>query len=315
MATKQTREKRVGSKSSTARTEPKVKERPATRAKASPATKEKTGSEPGTHTKAALGRKVGERADVPDAKTKAPARKATSSTKKAARQTRQGSAAAKAAAPTAAAGKTAHNGHARTSKSPTGSPRGGRGVHESNGKAKGRAKGHEHVPAMTRESAEHGSTRTGQKSSRSETEEMVFLRLFEALDSHARERGIGHVVQDPRFDWGEEAGAELRPDLAFVSFDRWAAYRKVPRELTWHVVPDLVVEIVRGAEETVPISDWLEHYFQAGVNRVWVVYPDQGKIHDHDSLSSSRVINRKQTLDGGPVLPGFEIAMGELAAD
>jgi hypothetical protein len=153
---------------------------------------------------------------------------------------------------------------------------------------------------------------TPRKAVRSPQAEQVFLRLFEALDAHAKSQRIGHVAQDPQFDWGEAGNQELNPDLAFVSFDRWAPYRHVPKELPWHVVPDLVVEIVRGSEHTEPISTWLEHYFQAGVNRVWVVYPDQLKIHDHDSLASSRVINSDQTLDGGSILPGFQMSVKAL---
>lgn len=155
---------------------------------------------------------------------------------------------------------------------------------------------------------------TQRKAGRSPQAEQVFLSLFEALDAHAKSQGIGHVVQDAQFDWGETGNQELSPDLAFVSFDRWAPYRHVPKELTWHVVPDLVVVIVRGSEQTEPISTWLDHYFHAGVNRVWVVYPDQPKIHDHDSLTSSRVLDREQTLDGGSILPGFQMPVKALIA-
>jgi len=107
----------------------------------------------------------------------------------------------------------------------------------------------------------------------------------------------------------------FNPDLAFISFDRWAAYRHVPKGLTWHVVPDLVVEIIRRSEQTEPISALLDHYFRAGVNRVWMVYPDQLKIHDHDSLSSARVLDRDQSLDGGSVLPGFQLPLKELLTE
>jgi hypothetical protein len=53
----------------------------------------------------------------------------------------------------------------------------------------------------------------------------------------------------------------------------------------------------------------------AGVNRVWVVYPDQLEIHDHDSLSSSRVLDRNQSLDRGGVLPGFQLPLKELLTE
>ena len=123
------------------------------------------------------------------------------------------------------------------------------------------------------------------------------------------------MAKDAQFAWGETGNQELHPDLAFVSFARWAPYRHVPRDLTWHVVPDLVVEIVRGSEQTEPISTWLDHYFQAGVNRVWVVYPDQLQIHDHDSLASSRVLDHDKVLDGGSVLPGFRLPLKELLTE
>ena len=155
---------------------------------------------------------------------------------------------------------------------------------------------------------------TQRKAVRSTRAEEIFLSLFEALEAHAKSQGIGQVAQDAQFDWGETGNQELSPDLAFVSFERWAAYRHVPKDLTWHVVPDLVVEIVRESEETEPISMWLEQYFHAGVNRVWVVYPDQLKIHDHESLSSSRIIDRDQTLDGGTILPGFQMPVKAMAA-
>jgi len=163
--------------------------------------------------------------------------------------------------------------------------------------------------------AEATTPGTQRKAARSQQAERIFLSLFEALDAHAKSQGIGHVAQDAQFDWGEAGNQELQPDLAFISFDRWAAYRHVPKGLTWHVVPDLVVEIIRRSEQTEPISALLDHYFRAGVNRVWMVYPDQLKIHDHDSRSSARVLDRDQSLDGGSVLPGFQLPLKELLTE
>ena len=163
--------------------------------------------------------------------------------------------------------------------------------------------------------AEATTPGTQRKAARSQQAERIFLSLFEALDAHAKSQGIGHVAQDAQFDWGEAGNQELQPDLAFISFDRWAAYRHVPKGLTWHVVPDLVVEIIHRSEQTEPISALLNHYFRAGVNRVWMVYPDQLKIHDHDSLSSARVLDRDQSLDGGSVLPGFQLPLKELLTE
>jgi hypothetical protein len=154
------------------------------------------------------------------------------------------------------------------------------------------------------------------KPSRSDSEDMMFQRLFANLDAFARQHNHGQVVADQQFEWGlgEEVDTTgLNPDLAFVSYERWAPYRNVPRGHTWHVVPELVVEIVRESEHTLPIGSWLDAYFRSGVRRVWVVYPHQLKIHDYESLSTSRVIDRKDQLDGGDVLPGFRLAVRDLA--
>ena len=72
-----------------------------------------------------------------------------------------------------------------------------------------------------------------------------------------------------------------------------------------------MVEIVRGSKQTQTISEWLDHY-APGVNRVWVIYPDQLKVHDHDSLASSRVLDHNQTLEGGAILPGFQMPVKAL---
>ena len=123
---------------------------------------------------------------------------------------------------------------------------------------------------------------------------------------------MGHVAQDALFDWGESTEQELHPDLAFVSFERWAPYRHVPTPHIWHVIPDLVVQVKRALEPADRVRSCLEGYFQAGVRRVWVVDPDKGKIHDHESPSSARALGRGQVIDGGEVLPGFEFPVGEV---
>ena len=117
---------------------------------------------------------------------------------------------------------------------------------------------------------------------------MIASALRQAMESHAHAHSLGHVTRDARFDWGEIENPELHPDLAFVSFDRWAAYRHVPTALTWHVVPDLVVEVLDDAEKTEEIGPRLSDYFKAGVNRVWVVYPRDMRVFDYQSASEYR---------------------------
>ena len=137
-------------------------------------------------------------------------------------------------------------------------------------------------------------------------------KLRDALEAYARDHGQGQVAGDTQLDWGDVETKTLNPDLAFVSYERSAPYRHVPKSLTWHVVPDLVVEIIRKSEQTEQISLWLDAYFRSGVRRVWVVYPDHSKVHDHELLSSARMLDREDAIDGGDILPGFRLAVREL---
>jgi len=164
----------------------------------------------------------------------------------------------------------------------------------------------------TSQRAEHAPREEGSAAPRSESESQIVQRLFSALDECAKSRGMGHVAQDALFDWGESTEQELHPDLAFVSFERWAPYRHVPTPHIWHVVPDLVVQVKRKSEPADRLGSCLECYFQSGVRRGWVVDPDKGKIHDHESPSSARALGHGQVIDGGEVLPGFEFPVGEV---
>jgi hypothetical protein len=153
------------------------------------------------------------------------------------------------------------------------------------------------------------------KAPRSPDEESILKSVFEALELHATSFRLGHVAADAQFDWGEEIEApQLHPDLAYVSFERWAAYRTIPQQLTWHVVPELVIEIRRSASQQREEQIRLGDYFRAGVKRVWLVDPAHVKVHDHDSPTSSRTIDRHHSIDGGEILPGFSFPVAQLAA-
>ena len=179
------------------------------------------------------------------------------------------------------------------------------------------------VPAALPSTERHKEPREkprdpGRPRSRSEPAEAVrangpdLLGPFQALESHGRAHNLGHVARESQFHWGEVENPNLRPDLAFISFERWAAYRKVPTALTWHVVPDLVVEFITEDEKTEEFGTRLDDYFKAGVSRVWVVYPEL-RIFDYKSPSEYQILSRDQSIDGGAILPGFQIPIKELA--
>jgi Uma2 family endonuclease len=140
----------------------------------------------------------------------------------------------------------------------------------------------------------------------------VATLLGSYLEVFARTNGIGRVLGETLFDLRPAVSQERRPDLALVSFDRWPRHRRVPSSSSWGVVPDLAVEVISTSNLATEVMAKLEEYFKAGVVRVWVIYPDQFRIYDYDSPSSVRILGRGQSVDGGALLPGFQLALTDL---
>jgi hypothetical protein len=153
--------------------------------------------------------------------------------------------------------------------------------------------------------ADAGST-TASFPEASALENHVVKALFDSLEAHVAANGLGHVVGPKQFDLGETEPTGRLPDIAFVSFDRWAQYRRVPGHDRWHVAPDLLVQVVRKGELPEDFTTQFGECFQAGVRRVWLLFPDKQEARVYESATDVRTLKPDQAIDGGDVLPGYE---------
>src|SRR5215813_6503808 len=102
--------------------------------------------------------------------------------------------------------------------------------------------------------------------------------LTEALRSFARQHHLGRAVQEILFDLGAAMQRKRRPDVAFVSYERWPPQQRVPRTEAWSVVPNLAVEIVSPTDRADDLVNKVTEYFCAGVERVWVIFLAQEHV-------------------------------------
>jgi Uma2 family endonuclease len=110
-----------------------------------------------------------------------------------------------------------------------------------------------------------------------------------------------------------QAGLERRPDVAFVSYRRWPASRKIPKQAAWDVVPDLAIEVVSPTNTASGVIGKVGEYFRAGVDRVWIVYPREAEVHIREAGKKEVLIRELgDTFEGGAILPGFSIPVGKL---
>ncbi|MFO0889736.1 MAG: Uma2 family endonuclease [Isosphaeraceae bacterium] len=151
--------------------------------------------------------------------------------------------------------------------------------------------------------------------------EKLYLGVFEtwiasALSGYFHEtdelRRKGRLLRESLFILGAAGTLKRRPDLAFVSYERWPRNRPVPKADAWDVIPDLAIEVISPSNGASEVLIKINHYFQAGVRAVWVVYPNEEMVYLYRSPTDVTVLTRSGTLEAQDVLPGFRLPLDRL---
>jgi Uma2 family endonuclease len=121
----------------------------------------------------------------------------------------------------------------------------------------------------------------------------------------------GEAFHEMLFRLRTDPKLDRRPDVAYVPYERWPE-RIVPEVEAWEVIPAVAVEIISKTNTAVEVLAKIEEYFEHGVSQVWVIYPSQRKIHIYESPKSIRVLDEKDTLEGGSVIPGLHLPAGRI---
>lgn len=140
----------------------------------------------------------------------------------------------------------------------------------------------------------------------------IAVILVRLMGVFAETHQLGRVVMEMPFRLKPGGKLDRRPDVAFVSRERWPIERRVPRAAAWDVVPDLAVEVISPNNKAIEVVKRLEEYFRAGVRAVWVVYPDVNKVYLYESPTEVTILAQGEALDGGELLPGFRLDLLEL---
>src|SRR4051812_23451426 len=114
-------------------------------------------------------------------------------------------------------------------------------------------------------------------------------RLFQRVANFADQKAIGRAFTEILFRL-RPGQPQRRPDVAFVSFQRWEKDRRVPRSNAWPVVPDLAVEVISPSEFGIEIQEKMTEYFEAGVRLIWLVWPNSEQVQVFTSMTDVRII-------------------------
>jgi Uma2 family endonuclease len=141
---------------------------------------------------------------------------------------------------------------------------------------------------------------------------LITGRLDHRLGPFAEEHALGTVVPETLFILDAERDLRRRPDLAFVSVERWPPGLEIPEVGDWQVVPDLAVEVVSPNDLLQDVWLKMQEYFRVGVRQVWIVIPAAKQVCVYTSPTDVRILCASDELDGGTLLPGFRLPVGTL---
>jgi Uma2 family endonuclease len=142
-------------------------------------------------------------------------------------------------------------------------------------------------------------------------ENLIANLLIGRLGPHCRNNQLGYAVMETLFTI-PNSGNDRKPDVAFVSFQRWPADRPLPRVNAWPVAPDLAIEVISPTDKAFDVVEKVHEYFNGGVRQVWHVYSHIEQVFIFDSPTAVRVLTRADELTAEPVVPGFRMPMAEL---
>jgi Uma2 family endonuclease len=101
------------------------------------------------------------------------------------------------------------------------------------------------------------------------------------------------------------------PDVSFVSWARVPG-DEFPGEPVPPLIPDLAVEVISANNTPKEMDEKLREYFAKGVRLVWYVRPRSRVVDVYTAPDRFTRLTASMRLDGGDVLPGFSVQVGEL---
>lgn len=136
-------------------------------------------------------------------------------------------------------------------------------------------------------------------------------RLAYHLSSFVADRGMGEVVtSETGFIVGRNPDSVLAPDVSFVACERLRGDELEPGFAPF--APDIAVEIESPTNTQTELLRKVALYLNAGTRLVWLVRPVHRTITVFRPDRPELVLTETETLDGGDVLPGFQLALSDL---
>lgn len=141
-------------------------------------------------------------------------------------------------------------------------------------------------------------------------ESLLAATLIQFMAPYLKENPVGVVL-------GADGMLRLMPgkvrlpDAAVLKWEQFPN-RRAPKDRVWSLTPDLAVEVLSDSNTKREIETKLDEYFAKGTQVVWIIDPERRVANIYSSRTVASTIDENGLLDGGSVLPGFTLRLGEL---
>lgn len=142
----------------------------------------------------------------------------------------------------------------------------------------------------------------------------IAMRLGSHMWNYATENNLGKVfAAETGFILAQNPDTVRAPDVAFVAKER-IPEEGVPETGFWAIAPDLVAEVVSPNDRQSEVQDKVTDYLASGVRLVWIVDPQTKTVMVYQHPQQVQLLLASDALNGGDVLPGFELPLAKLFA-
>ena len=141
----------------------------------------------------------------------------------------------------------------------------------------------------------------------------IGMELAVPLGYHVKSQKLGKVyLAETGFKLRSNPDTVRAPDIAFIRQERVEQAGRTTGY--WNGAPDLAVEINSPGDTFSEVEEKVTEWLEAGAKMVWIVGPKLKTVTVYRSLTDVVTLTEKDVLDGGDVVPGFQIPVAEIFA-
>ncbi len=139
----------------------------------------------------------------------------------------------------------------------------------------------------------------------------ITVRLSSPMAQFVWDKGLGEVfTAETGFKLTSNPDTVLAPDVCFVAKDQ--VERAGNSDGYFEGPPALAVEVLSPSERSGQVSKKVSQWLFFGAKQVWVVNPKTRTVVVHELDKDSVTLSEGEVIDGGNLLPGFQIPVSRL---